>query len=140
MMKTRAFDFAMFVMAAELTGIWYVFQQRIYIRNIDLIITKLENHLDTGHHNSNIYLLENISLFRVKMRSLKFVISLPNLSHILECICSAQQADQDFWPPGNDSCHVTNTCFRIGQRGSYDWSIGYRQIQPLLFFLPCHMA
>ena len=66
-MKMRSFNFAIF-MAAELTEIWHVFQWCISIRNIDLIITKLENDLVIGQFDSTVKFHENIPPFKMKMR------------------------------------------------------------------------
>ena len=62
-------------MAAEL-GISHVFQWPISIRNIYLIVIKLENDLDVGHINTTVKFHEDISPFRVKTRSFDFAIFL----------------------------------------------------------------
>ena len=59
-------------MAAELTGIGHVFQWRISIRSIDLIITKLENDLDIGPNNTTSKFHDDISAFRMKTGSFNF--------------------------------------------------------------------
>ena len=81
MMKIRSINLLCFFMAAELTGIGQVFQQRISIRIIDLIITKLKNNLRQGYYHSISKFHEHISPFRMKMRSFNFAIFLwpPNL-------------------------------------------------------------
>ena len=72
-MKLRSF-ILLFFMAAELTEIWHVFQWRISIRNIDLIITKLENDLDIGQFNFPVKFYQDILPFRMKTRSFNFAI------------------------------------------------------------------
>ena len=70
-MKKRYFNFAIFYGCRtywDLRG----FQGRIFIRNIDLIITNVENDLEVGHHNTTFKFHEDIPQFRMKARSLKF--------------------------------------------------------------------
>ena len=68
-------------MAAELTEIRQVFQGRISIRNIDLILTKLGNDLDIGQFHTTVRFHEDISIFKMKTRSFNFALFLwpPNL-------------------------------------------------------------
>ena len=54
------------------SSIFMVFQVRISTRNIDLIITKLENDLGIGYHHTTFKFHEDIPQFRMKTRSVKF--------------------------------------------------------------------
>ena len=59
-------------MATELTEILHVFQWPISIRNVDLILTKLENDLDIGQFDSTAKFHEDRSPFNMEMRSFNF--------------------------------------------------------------------
>ena len=72
-MKTRSFNFAIFLWPPNFLR-FDVFQRRISVTNIDQITTKLENDLEIGHHNTTFKFHEDISPFRIKMRSFNFAI------------------------------------------------------------------
>ena len=50
----------------------YVFQQRIYIRNIDVILTKFEHYLRQGYCHNTSKFQEDISPFRMKLKARSF--------------------------------------------------------------------
>ena len=170
---------AHFVYNALLTGIWYTFQLGISIRNINLIITKLENDPEIGHHqtifkfhdhlgwkwdhlillffygrrtywdltcfsmthfykkywsihhqtckwprhrSSPYYLQVSWWNFTIYDENETIKVCFPNLSNCLNA--SMLESWPRFWPPENYSCHVTNSCYRIGQRGVF-WLTGW---------------
>ena len=103
-MNMRSFNFALSFMATKLIGIWYVFQKKYW-----------SDHNQTWQIPFKFH--EDIVPFRVKVRSLIFLCFLPHLSmHVF-----SKASWPRFWPPENKSCHVTNSCYRIGQRGCFDW-------------------
>ena len=75
-LKMMSLQISMFLPAAELSGILHVFQWHISIRNIYLIITKLENEFDLYNHNNTAKSHEDIITYRLKTRSFKFDIFL----------------------------------------------------------------
>ena len=56
-------------MAAELIEILHVFQWGISIRNIRVIITKLENDLDIGQFDTTVNFHVDIPQFRSSMKT-----------------------------------------------------------------------
>ena len=78
MMKKRSFDFAMFFFGRQ--TYWdlkcFFFQWRLSIKNIDLIITDIENDFDRGHINVTFKFYEDILPFRVKTGSFNFAMFL----------------------------------------------------------------
>ena len=74
MMKTRSFDFDLFFNGPETLGIWHVFQERTSVRNIYLILTKLENDLHIGQFDTTAKFHEDILPFMTKTRSFDFAI------------------------------------------------------------------
>ena len=72
MMKIRAFDFALFCYGGQNHWDSICFQQCFSIRSIDLIITKLENHIDTGHIDTTFKFYEAISSYMMKIKAFDF--------------------------------------------------------------------
>ena len=111
-------------MAAELTGIWHVFQWHISIKNIYLIITKLGNHIDIGHKHTTTSFINIFHYLGWKVRSLKFAMFLPPPLQIASVHLVNRASWPRCWLPANDSCQVTYCCYHIAQRGFYDWWVG----------------
>ena len=84
-----------FLMAAKLIGTQHVLQEHISVRNIYLAITKLNNYVCQGYYHNTSKFVEDIKPFRVKMRSFKFGICLPDVYKLPQCIWSAEQGVEE---------------------------------------------
>ena len=120
-------------MAVKLTGIWHVFQQCFSIRSIYLIMNHFGNHVDIGHIHITFKFYEDILPNRVKMRSFKFALFVPQPLQTASVPVVSRASWPRFWPPEHDSCQVTTSCYCIGQYGYFDWRMG-----PVYCYTPIH--